>query len=246
MDKKHKLLKPNEAQKEFADSFNHFAYRFGYSEVFCDFVDYALLVFKWHKPNIDFSFFEEKYGNHYKYFPQMFEYLGIASDTYHDALGDLFMELVSHGKNGQFFTPEPLADFMSQCGGSKIEDELRILDPACGSSRLLLAAARRNRNVYLYGCDNDIICCKISLVNMLLNTLRGEIALMDTLQMKFHKSWVFDYINIDGVNFPYYYEIDNKDNSQLWKMHINTFHNSSKTNLSSTKEKQQLQLLFNN
>lgn len=215
---------PKEAQMKFANSFNHFAYRFGQSEVFIDFLDYVLLVLKWQDQNRDFTYFENKYKEDYSRFPEMLELLSIASNDFHDALGDLFMELVSFGRNGQFFTPENICSMIASTNGmSNLENDKRILDPACGSSRMLLAAAKFNRHVNLYGCDNDITCCKMSVINLVLNSLKGEIALMNSIEMSYTKSWKINFKNIHGMNIPFYLEIDNKDESDLWKLHINSF-----------------------
>lgn len=225
-----KLIPPSESKKaeqEFANMFNDFMYRFSNSEVFIDFLDYCLLVFKWWEPNRDFSYWENKYKELYPKFLEMFNLLGIASENggegFHDALGDLFMELVSHGRNGQFFTPDNITDMIAQMVMSIPQNGENVQDPACGSSRMLLSAAKMNRNLNLFGCDNDIACCKMSVINLLLNSLTGEIAWMDSLKMEYHKSWFCYTRNIGGINYPMYDLIEDKELSPLWKRHINTF-----------------------
>ena len=223
------IPKPDESLKQFSDSFNSFAYRFGQGEVFIDFLDYTLLAFKWWDPNRDFSYFEKKYSDIYPKFAQMLELLSIASDNcgegFRDALGDLFMELVSGGRNGQFFTPDNVCDMMSQITMPEVRNGENILDPACGSARMLLAAGKRNRHAYFYGCDNDVTCCKMAVINLLQNTLQGEIALMNSLTMEYTKSWEVSYrynTQIEG-NLPVYRVIEDKDDSVLWKLHMNSF-----------------------
>lgn len=227
--KQRHIPKPDESLKQFEDSFNSFAYRFGQGEVFIDFLDYVLLVMKWWEPNRDFSYFEKKYSDIYPKFAQMLELLSIASDNlgegYRDALGDLFMELVSGGRNGQFFTPDNVCEMMSQMTMPVVHDGENILDPACGSARMLLAAGKRNRNAYFFGCDNDVTCCKMAVINLLQNTLQGEIALMNSLTMEYTKSWEVSYrYNTQvGGNLPVYRVIENKEDSVLWKLHMNSF-----------------------
>lgn len=224
--------KPETSLTDFQNSFNSFAYQYGQSEVFVDFLDYVLLVFRWWETSRDFSYFEKKYKNLYSKFPHMLELLSNASDNlgegFRDALGDLFMELVSQGRNGQFFTPDNVCDMMSMMTMAEIKDNEKVLDPACGSGRMLLSAGKRNRNAWLFGCDNDITCCKMATINLLLNTLKGEIALMDSLRMDYTKSWEVSYRNHLGANMPVYRVVENKDDSQLWKLHINSF-NQQKT-----------------
>lgn len=217
-----------QAMNDFSRSFSDFAYKHGQSNAFIDFLDYALLAMKWWEPNRDFSYFEKKYGDLYPRFADMLISLSEVSDNcgegFSDALGDLFMELVSGGRNGQFFTPENICEMMSEMIIPEIENNKSILDPACGSGRMLLAAAKRNRNAFFFGCDNDVTCCKMAVINLILNTLQGEIALMNSLSMDYTKSWEVSYRVYNGVNMPVYRVVESKEDSTLWKMHMNSFH----------------------
>ncbi|MFR8639549.1 MAG: hypothetical protein ACLVEE_03180 [Phocaeicola vulgatus] len=49
-------------------------------------------------------------------FVQMFYRVSEYSEGFCDVLGDMFMECVSHGNNGQFFTPIHVADLMACMG----------------------------------------------------------------------------------------------------------------------------------
>lgn len=49
-------------------------------------------------------------------FVQMFYRVSEHSEGFCDVLGDMFMECVSHGNNGQFFTPIHVADLMACMG----------------------------------------------------------------------------------------------------------------------------------
>ncbi len=220
--------KPHEAQKQFTESFNKFTYKFNASEVFIDFVDYTLLVMKFWDQDRDFSYWENKYSDLYPKFREMIELLGSASEGFHDALGDLFMDLVSHGRNGQFFTPGHVCDMMSQITIPEMEDGKTVLDPTCGSGRMLLAAGKRNRNVYLFGNDIDATCCKMAVINLLLNSLQGEIAQMNAITMDYTKSWEVSYRNFQGAFLPIYRVVENKDESVFWKLHMNSFQKPTK------------------
>lgn len=216
-----------EYKNDFARALNDFTYKHGQSTTFIDFLDYTLLAMKWWEPNRDFSYFEKKYGILYSRFADMLISLSEVSDNggegLTDALGDLFMELVSGGRNGQFFTPENICNMMSEMTIPEVKDNQSVLDPACGSGRMLLAAAKRNRNAFFFGCDNDITCCKMAVINLVLNTLQGEIALMDSLNMEYTKSWEISYRVFNGINMPVYRVIEDKNKSILWKMHMNSF-----------------------
>ena len=105
-----------------------------------------------------------------------------------DVLGKFFEENISHGHNGQFFSPEHICDLMARIN---LPDKpgSRIADPACGSGRLLMAMARYNRSATFYGADIDENCAKMAAINLCLNGMFGEIAWMDSLANKFYGAW---------------------------------------------------------
>lgn len=99
-----------------------------------------------------------------------------------DLLGDLFEGAITHGENGQFFTPEHVAELMA-----KLTDDgsgETVSDPACGSGRCLLAAARINPARKLYGTDLDHRCVKMATLNLALNGLRGQVTWGNTLTLE--------------------------------------------------------------
>ena len=63
----------------------------------------------------------------------------------------------------------------------------------------------------------------MSAINLLLNTMQGEIALMDSLKMDFVKSWKCDFQVVNGMNMPVYTVIEDKEKSTLWRLHMNSF-----------------------
>ena len=107
----------------------------------------------------------------------------------HDFLGRAFEELgLQSRRRGQFFTPENVSDFMAQMMISRPPENLTrpltILDPACGSGRLLLAAFRRlgNRAIY-FGCDIDLLAYRICLLNMRIFRVPSLILCGDSLRI---------------------------------------------------------------
>jgi len=101
-----------------------------------------------------------------------------------DCLGEFFQQRLSRGKHGQFFTPEHVCDFMAQINMDKDTTVGKtIMDPCCGSGRMLLSAAKVNRSNYFYGADIDERLAKITAINFCLNGLQGEVAWMDSLSM---------------------------------------------------------------
>ena len=92
-----------------------------------------------------------------------------------DVLGDYFEQHLSYGRNGQFFTPQNICDMMARLMNPATPLE-RILDPACGSGRMLMAMAKVNRFATFYGADNDRNCAMMCAINMCLNGMYGEVA----------------------------------------------------------------------
>jgi type I restriction enzyme M protein len=105
----------------------------------------------------------------------------ISTKEWYDFFGNFYMELASRGKQsrlGQFFTPDPIVDMMVQIQGCSKEmtgKGLRINDPACGSGRFLISFHAHAPGNYVFGEDLDLICCKMSCINLLLHGCEGEI-----------------------------------------------------------------------
>jgi type I restriction enzyme M protein len=197
---------------------------------FDDFLDFSLLFIKWwdRKPE-EYSSLEKKYPNPND--QQLFAeaYLAMADIADHqgvgfkDPFGDFYMEYLSNDRTGQFFTPETVCDMMAQMQmGTELPDGATICDPCCGSGRLLLSAAKIDRKPRFYAADVDLTCCKMTLLNFLMNTLCGEVAWMNTLSLQHWKSWRVDKV-MDGSGhyLPFYQEIDPKK-AAFPRLHANT------------------------
>lgn len=118
-----------------------------------------------------------------------------------DCFGDYFMEHISYGKAGQFFTPEHICEMMALITIGEVRDDQRIADPCCGSGRTLMAAVRINRNARFYGADIDRTCAMMCLINMCLNGMFGEVACMNTISNEFFSGWQINPHPVTGV--PY-------------------------------------------
>src|SRR3990167_6732014 len=70
-----------------------------------------------------------------------------------DILGDIHMEMITFGENGQFFTREHITEIMAKIIG--IKENEKINDPCCGSGRFLINAHKENANIKLFGGDID-------------------------------------------------------------------------------------------
>lgn len=170
-----------------------------FSSLFEDFVDLALCLLcnnpderqikLWEKANRDKAF-SKAFGN------AMQEY-GKACEDFQDPLGDAYMELVSHGEHGQFFTPTYVCDFMAEVVGMNDDS---VSDPTCGSGRMLLSALKsarqKGKEPFLYGNDLCMICSKMTLLNLLVNTARGEVSCGNALEQNYDG---FVFFHIDRI-----------------------------------------------
>ena len=121
-----------------------------------------------------------------------------------DCFGDFYMECLSHGHNGQFFTPEPICEMMARILNPAGFGE-RVADCCCGSGRMLMAAAKIKRNSLFFGADVDRTCAMMCVINLCLNGLLGEVCWMDTLMNRFYAGWRIELHPGHGV--PYIREI---------------------------------------
>lgn len=118
-----------------------------------------------------------------------------------DVLGDLYESQISLGEHGQFFTPESLAQVLTALLGSN-EGE-RVLEPACGSGRLLIQAAKENPYRRFVGIDKSPICARMAVLNMYLFGINADIYQGNTLSMEISFLW-----HIRG-EFIWEYKIEN-------------------------------------
>lgn len=129
---------------------------------------------------------------------------GYNTDGWYDPLGRIYECITSGYKSsmlGQYFIPEPVVDMMTRIIINPEEPEKvkTILDPACGSGRMGLAAAdhamKQGLPVWVTMNDIDPICSKMTAVNMALNGIVGEVLCMNGL-------------DITGDSFSFGYRIE--------------------------------------
>lgn len=196
--------------KEFQQLFDTLSYSRDRGEVFTDFIDVCLYYLSVGMLRQEYDKIEKKYNEkELAMFHLMLEIVAVSSEDFNDALGDVFMQFVSHGHNGQYFTPMHISDLMASMSGVEgIKSESSVCDPCCGSGRMLLSAAKlsckKNDNLrpLCYGSDIDLLCVKMCVVNMVMNSIPGEIAWMDTLSMEHWRSYHIELVLICGMWFP--------------------------------------------
>jgi hypothetical protein len=225
----------------FTTLIKQFEPRYELRRVFDDFLTLALCSFSQNpvnKQSYDEPLYMETIGRYKEkyytdYFPQMLACLTsemedrLSDSQGNDVLGEFFEQELSHGRNGQFFTPWNVCQFMANISHIDFtEDEtevtsirLNILDPACGSGRMLLASAKNFHGHNFYGIDVDHTCVKMTAINLFLNgVFHGEVMCANALHPDdFTCSYKFSFLPF-GL-----FRITDKEQSPLWHMHRDSF-----------------------
>ena len=107
-------------------------------------------------------------------------------ETRKDILGDLFQGAITYGEAGQFYTPETITQLMAEMTLAQDESEngahKRVLDPCCGSGRMLLSVATRNPHWEFVGQDIDLRCVRMTAINLALWNRYGYVIWGDSLR----------------------------------------------------------------
>lgn len=188
--------------KSIAESFQSLFQSFGYKhdlhKVFEDFLTLSLCAVS-QNPITGKSFDEELYqatiapykNDELRFnFPKLFAKLVVEMEARIDSaegadvLGEFYELHLAKGSRSQFFTPWPVCQFMAMSlGVSKPDSPIRVLEPTCGSGRMLLAAAKHfgPMNEY-YGIDIDLTCVKMAALNLFLSGIfHAEVMCADAL-----------------------------------------------------------------
>jgi len=215
-------MKSDKKSKSFAQYMVQIARRNSIASVFTDFLEmsvcalsmgmqeerYLEIVRRYEKP--DAYAMSEAFG-------ALVQEMDNCGEGLKDIFGEFFMEYITHGHNGQFFTPEPICEMMARMQGD-IADGSKIQDCACGSGRLLMAAAKINRNALFFGADVDRNCCLMTLINLCLNGLKGEVAWLNSLSNEFYGAWR---VEIHPVyRTPYIRKIDKEECYQVLRLPV--------------------------
>lgn len=181
------------------------------------------------------SYYEDEYLNtitKYKddnlrfHFPKMFACLTnemderFHSDSGNDILGEFYEENIYRKGAQQYFTPWPICHFMAK---SSIDESrkvvtdrpLRILDPACGSGRMLIATEQMaGQSQEYYGIDIDLTCVKMTAINLFMNGMfHSEVLCANTLLPEdFRISYKPSLLPI-GI-----FKLERKEDSPLWHL----------------------------
>lgn len=126
-------------------------------------------------------------------------------NEWYDILGEVYMNYLSGTMKkhwtGQYFTPIHICDFMAKIlePGEKAGE--KIMDNACGSGRMLLAAHVVHPGNYCYAQDMDRICCLMTVCNFIIHGVNGEVVWGNSLDpTDYRAGWrTNEVLNITGV-----------------------------------------------
>jgi hypothetical protein len=103
----------------------------------------------------------------------------VMEETRQDVLGDLFQGAITYGEAGQFLTPDTITRLMADMAiadmSAESRESRRVLDPCCGSGRMLLSVAERQPHWEFIGQDVDLRCVRMTAINLALRNLYGYV-----------------------------------------------------------------------
>lgn len=118
------------------------------------------------------------------------------NETNTDILGIVYEELGQTSEMfGQHFTPHNVCEVMAETMISvddHREEPYVIADPACGSGRLLIYAAKKipeGVDTLFYGQDKDLTCAKMTALNLCFFNMDGYAVHGDSLRMEQRRAW---------------------------------------------------------
>lgn len=239
--------------RAFNKVFEELSYSYDYARVFSDFLDYCIECFTppGFKSESTVKRLKEFYEEKYELFPKLFfEIVHVMDNTvgngkkeWYDPFGDYYMCLTppsKHKTSGQFFSPtgvsEVLSDLVTRSLSKTERDSVRVLDPACGSGRMLISFHAANPGNYVFGQDLDELCAKMTAINLVMHGAEGEVAQMNSLTNEWFKGWRVNPL-IRSVGFPHLIEISENEQSFVGgetKKNNDEIQGESKTNMTSS------------
>lgn len=229
----------------FESKLNLFQYHYDTRTVFDDFLTLTLCAFS-RNLSTGKSYDEDLYMQtiaKYKSSPLRFELSKMLtcltdemtermdSDTGYDVLGEVYERTCAKKGMSQFFTPWHICKFMAQSAieptlEEKKGEPLRILEPSCGSGRMLMAMLKiAGPYHHYYAVDLDATCVKMTTLNLFLSGLfRSEVLCGNFLMPEdFKGSYRASFLPF-GI-----FRVTEKERSPLWHLLQNS--------LNTTKEK---------
>lgn len=129
----------------------------------------------------------------------------LKTKKWYDLLGEVYMSYIAGTMKkhwtGQYFTPMHICDFMAQITDPGEKGGESVMDCACGSGRMLLAANSVHPGNYCCAQDLDRVCCLMTVCNFIIHGINGEVVCGDSLDPSDYRGgWrTNEVLNITGV-----------------------------------------------
>lgn len=123
------------------------------------------------------------------------ELMAAMQATNRDVLGDAYEAFgMQNDAFGQHFTPHSVAGAMAEMqtavGGEDPDPPVTIADPACGSGRMLVYAARRVDDATVcFGMDKDPLCAQMTALNCCFFNMDAAVVCGDSLTLDKRRAW---------------------------------------------------------
>lgn len=131
------------------------------------------------------------------------ELLIVTSEENHDVLGDAYMHIAGNysAKNmGQYFSPHGICDMMADITiGETDKQAPTVIDPACGSGRMLISAAKKLKpEAHFTGIDLDRVCAQMAALNLCLFNMNGIVYHGNGLSLKMYDAYMTQHTALGG------------------------------------------------
>lgn len=132
-----------------------------------------------------------------------------------DLLGETYMIYMSGQMKkhwtGQYFTPMHITDFMAKIVDAGENSGETVMDNACGSGRMLLAAHANHPTNYCCAQDLDRICCLMTVCNFIVHGVNGEVVWGDGLDpTDYREGWRVNEL-LGEIGIPCVREMENME-----------------------------------
>ncbi|MCY4730526.1 N-6 DNA methylase [Natronomonas gomsonensis] len=181
-------------------------------QVFDDFLDLSLNALQ--RDDENYLDVMDTYGEEEAqlYSEALGELMKASAEANHDVLGVVYEELGNSSDHfGQHFTPHNLSDMKASMVIDEDPDEDRdepysVMDPAAGSGRLLISAAKQlpAGEAEFYAVDKDSTCAKMAALNLCFFNMDGYVVHGDSLTQDYHTVWATEGSALGGS----VYELD--------------------------------------
>ena len=171
--------------REFNSLFSFLARKYDPSRVFDDFLTLVICCLArqtqedWYHTTIR-KYDEDEFGKFSQLLAQLLIYYRDPLGAYYEALSGSYKK----SSFGQFFTPAALCEMTARMTVPKGTFGKDILEPACGSGRMILALNNYCPGNHYTAQDLDHICVKMTCINLAFHGVKATVHHMDALGQK--------------------------------------------------------------